>query len=356
MKINYRQLTFAREYRGYSQSELASSISGLSQPNLSKYEKGFNTLSDEMVEKVIEFLNFPKDWLYLNISNLPENANYRKRATITKKDKSKIEYGNRLVGYIIDQMSDSISWPEFNHVPLDIEEGHTPKSIAKYARKVLGISPSDPVADINTLLENKGIIVVEIDAHDKFDGVSFLTDKGIPIIIINKGFSNDRKRRTLAHEYGHVLMHCFFPIPKHRGEKEREEEAEDFTNEFLMPAEYIKNSLIGLRLGHLVELKNYWLTSMQSIIRRAKDLKCITKEKYTYFNIELSRMGMKKDEGNNVYIDEPSLFKTAYQLHKDEIGFSDEDLSLAFNIPNDVVVNVFKPNNLRIIHNLKMTS
>ena len=356
MKINYRQLTFAREYRGYSQSELASNISGLSQPNLSKYEKGFNTLSDDMVEKVIEFLNFPKTWLYLNVSNLPENANYRKRATITKKDKSKIEYGNRLVGYIIDQMSDSINWPEFNHVPLDIEDGHTPKSIAKYARKILGVLPSDPIADINTLLENKGIIIVEIDAHDKFDGVSFLTDRGTPIIIINKSFSNDRKRRTLAHEYGHILMHCFFPIPKQRGEKEREEETEEFTNEFLMPAEYIKNSLLGLRLGNLVELKNYWLTSMQSIIRRAKDLKCITKERYIYFNIELSRMGMKKDEGVNVYIDEPSLFKTAYKLHKDEIGFSDKDLSLAFSLPDDVIMNVFKPNNLRVIHNLKMIS
>ncbi|PXY46494.1 XRE family transcriptional regulator [Flavobacterium hydrophilum] len=356
MKINYRQLTFAREYRGYSQSELASNITGLSQPNLSKYEKGFNTLSDDMVEKIIEYLNFPKDWLYLNISNLPENANYRKKATITKKEKSKIEYGNRLIGYIVDQMSDSITWPEFNHAPLDIEEGHTPESIAKYARKTLGILPPDPVADINTLLENKGIVIVEIEAHEKFDGVSFLTDKGNPLIIINKNFSNDRKRRTLAHEYGHILMHCYFPIPKHRGEKEREDEADEFANEFLMPSDYIRNSLIGLRLGNLVELKTYWLTSIQSIIRRAKDLNCITKDRYTYFNIELSRLGIRKDEGINVYIDEPSLFKTAYNLHIDEIGFSDKDLSQAFTLPDDIILGTFKPNNLRVIHKIKMNA
>jgi len=61
-------------------------------------------------------------------------------------------------------------------------------------------------------------------------------------------------------------MHCFFPIPKQRDEKERENEAEEFTNEFLMPEEYIKNSLYGLRLQDLSELKKYWLTSMASII------------------------------------------------------------------------------------------
>lgn len=353
MVFNYRQLTFAREYRGYSQSDLASNISGLSQPNLSKYEKGFNSLSDEMVVKIIDFLHFPKNWLFQNISNLPENANYRKKATINKKDKTLIEYGNRLVGFIIDQMSDSIEWPEFNHVPLDIEDGHTPTSIASYARKVLGLRPGDPVADIFTLLENKGIIVVEINAHEKFDGVSFITDKGIPVIIVNKDFSNDRKRRTLVHEYGHILMHCYFPIPSHRGEKEREAEAEEFTSEFLMPQDYIKNSLLGLKLNDLAELKRYWLTSMASIIRRAKDLNCITPDRYLYFNIELSRSGKKKNEGVNVYIDEASLFMEAYKLHKNELDYSNQDLSDAFCLPIDVISDFFNSSNLKVIHKTK---
>ena len=37
--INYKQITFAREYRKLSQSELSSKIKGLSQSNLSKFEK-----------------------------------------------------------------------------------------------------------------------------------------------------------------------------------------------------------------------------------------------------------------------------------------------------------------------------
>ncbi|KGK29580.1 ImmA/IrrE family metallo-endopeptidase [Cellulophaga sp. E6(2014)] len=352
MKINYRQITFAREYRGYSQSELASKISGLSQPNLSKYEKGFNSLSDELVLNIISFLEFPVTWLYENISNIPENAHYRKRATLSKKDKKAIEYGNRIVGYIVDQMSDSIDWPEFKHVPMDIQEGHTPKSIARYARKVLGLNNGVAVADIFTLLENKGIVVIEVNVHQKFDGVSFITDGGIPIIIINKNFNNDRKRRTLAHEYGHILMHCYFPIPEYRTEKIREEEVEVFTSEFLMPEDYIRGMVSKLKLGDLVELKRYWLTSMSSIVRRAKDLGYFGKDRYTYFNIELSRGG-RSDDSVEVYIDEPNLFKEAYKLHKEDLGYSDEDIANAFNIPNDVVVNYLNPPSLRLIHSLK---
>lgn len=349
MSFNYRQLIFAREYRGFSQSELASNIIGLSQSNLSKYEKGFSSLSDDMVLKIVDFLGFPESWLKHNISNLPENAHYRKRTTISKKGKTEIEYSNRLIGYIVDQMSDSIEWPEFRLNPLNLEDGYTPESVAKNARKNLKISPNEPLKSIFNLLETNGIIIIEFEINDKFDGVSFITDKGNPIIIINKSFSNDRKRFTLAHELGHLLMHDF-PIPEYRNnEKQKEDEANRFASEFLMPSEFIRNSLFDLRLSNLAELKRYWLTSMASIIRRAKDLKCITDDKYMYLVIELSRNGKKKNEDGFVYIDEPSLFIEAYKLHKNDLEYSDLELSNAFSIPEDVIQRFCRTSRLRII-------
>ena len=87
--------------------------------------------------------------------------------------------------------------------------------------------------------------------------------------------------------------------------RDKEKEANEFAGEFLMPAEIIKNSLRYLRLSSLLELKRYWLTSMASIIKRAKNLGMIGDEKYKYFNIELSRKGYKKEEPLNVYIDKP---------------------------------------------------
>lgn len=338
MKINHKQLTFAREYRGYSQTDLSSMIEGLSQPNLSKFEKGLSTLSDELLSKIISFLDFPFDFLSKNISNESNTAHFRKRSTITKKNKTDIEQSYKIIGYLVDEMADSLMWPEFTFKTLDIEDGYTPQYIATYTRKFLGLKPNEPVRDICNYLEINGIIIVELDAIEKFDGVSFISDNGYPIIVLNKNFSNDRKRFTIAHELGHLLMHSVNnpAIPEHRL-KELENEANTFASEFLMPKEAIKSSLFNLKLSYLAELKRYWLTSMASIIRRAKDLDCITKETYTYLNIEFSRKGLKKNEGLDIYIDTPELFRKGYLMHKTDLAYSDFELANGFSLPVDII-------------------
>ncbi len=82
-----------------------------------------------------------------------------------------------------------------------------------------------------------------------------MTDGGYYVIIINKNFSNDHKRFTLAHELGHLIMHTSneFLISEYR---DKEDEANRFASEFLMPSDAISNSLRGLKLQYLVELKD----------------------------------------------------------------------------------------------------
>lgn len=349
MTINYKQLTFAREYRGYSQTELASKIKGLSQPNLSKFEKGIGHLSSDVMNRIIEFLGFPAGFYEKNISNKAENAHYRRKSNINKNEKSKIEYSNKLIGYIVDQMGESVEYPNMALKMINLDEGYTPEYAAQFTRKYLGLKDA-PVRDIIELLEKNGIIVTELSYDvDIFDGVSFITDEGYSIIIINKNFSNDHKRFTLAHELGHIIMHTSngFLIPEYR---DKEDEANRFAREFLMPSDVISNSLRGLKLQYLYELKRYWLTSMASIIRRAKDLGCISNDKYQYFNIELSRKGYKKNEPVNVYIDTPKLYYEAYRLHKDELEYSNEELAEAFTLPIDIITKFCCPP----IFNLKL--
>ena len=345
MNLNFKQLTFAREYRGYSQSDLAAHIPGLSQSNLSKFEKGISTLSDELINRVYDFLNFPPSFFDKTISNAVENPHYRKRATIRKKDINSIESSIRLLGYMVDRMNESIEWPEFNLEPLNIEDGYSVQNIAKHARRSLGIMPGEPVKNIIQLLESHGIIIIEIDHTEKFDGASIKSDLGFPVIIINKSFSNDRKRRTTAHELGHLLMHVLgnFPISDYRNDREREKEADLFASEFLMPEAEIRKALYGLRLSSLAELKRHWLTSMATILRRAYDLNCIDRERYTYLNIEMSRMGYKKNEPVDVFIDKPSVFLKGYELHKNELEYSDNELVEAFSLPIDVINKFCRP-------------
>lgn len=346
MKINHSQLTFAREYRGYSQTDLSSMIEGLSQPNLSKFEKGFETLSNELIEKIMYRLDFPVEFLSKNISNESNTAHYRKRTTISKKDRTEIEQNYKLIGYLVDEMAESLEWPQFVFPTIDLEDGYTPSDVAQHTRRFLKLKPNEPVIEICNSLEINGIIIVETETHEKFDGVSLISDFGYPIIVINRNISNDRKRFTIAHELGHLLMHSANNplIPSHRKD-EIENEANEFASEFLMPESGIKKSLYGLGLRDLGELKRYWRTSMASIARRAYDLGCINKSTYVYFNIELSRLnknGSKKNEGVEVSIDSPVLFKKGYSLHVDELNYSDSELAEGFKLPKDIIIRYFK--------------
>lgn len=334
--MNPRQLTFVREYRGYSQTELASHIQGLSQSNLSKFEKGVGQLSNEVLQRIVDFLKFPTSFYEKAISNKVDSAHYRKRVGVAKKEKDYIEKSLKLIGYIVDQMSDTIEFPAFSLQTIDISEGFTPTSAAQIIRRSMGILQG-PVSNIYSKLESNGIIIIEIfDCNEGFDGVSFLTDMGYPVIVINGNYSNDRKRLTLAHELGHIVLHISpdFAIPDCRN---KEEEAFSFAAEFLMPSDEIKGSLTDLRPSYLLPLKQYWLTSMASIVHRAKDLGTISSDKYKYLNVELSRKGYKKKEPGNVSIDAPSLFYEAYQLFKTELHYTDSELSHIFHLPIDVI-------------------
>lgn len=341
--INPKQLVIAREYREYSQTDLATSIKGLSQSNLSKYEKGIGILSEEILLKIFEFLDFPLNFFTRTISNFADNANYRKRASLNKSKRSKIDITCKLIGYVIDQMSDELEYPNFDLRMVDIEEGFTPIYIAQYIRKQLNLE--GPVKDINKILEKKGIIIVEFDFDTTlFDGISFVSDNGFPVMIINKNFSNDRKRFSIAHELGHIIMHTAVSnlYPDYRN---KEMEANIFASEFLMPETEIKSELRNLKLADLAELKRYWLTSMASLIMRAKDLGCVSLDRYKYLNIELSRYGYKKKEPVNVYIDSPNLFVTAYKMYRNELGYTKQELADAFALPIDVVDRLFAETN-----------
>lgn len=346
MSINHKQLTFAREYRGLTQSELAKKIMGLSQPNLSKFEKGLGTLSDEVMMRVIDYLKFPIGFYERKVYNVIENAHYRTKS-INKSQRSNIEYSAKLIGYTIDEMANSVEFPEMRIAQINIEEGYTPTTIAQYTRKYMNLK-DEPVKNICSLLEDYGVIIVEFDCDvDSFDGVSFSTDAGYYVMVINKNFSNDRKRFTIAHELGHIIMHLSsdFIIPDLR---DKEKEAHEFASEFLMPSDCIYRSLLNLKSSSLVELKRYWLTSMGSIVKRAADLKAINKDRYTNLFIELSRKGFRKNEPIDVFIDSPSLFKDAYLLHKNELGYSDKELALSFNLPADVIERFFYPKKIKM--------
>lgn len=89
-------------------------------------------------------------------------------------------------------------------------------SIQDIAAKVATILEENyfdtPPVDIYKLLENYGVIVHKRDFPLKHANISGFVifaddDKNTPVFVINKEDSEDRKKFTLAHEFGHWILH-----------------------------------------------------------------------------------------------------------------------------------------------------
>ena len=171
-----KQLTFARQYRGYTQTELAKAVDGLSQSNLSKFEKGLGSLSDSVLNRIMELLRFPIEFLDLDIDNTVVCKHYRKKASIRVSDRDRIDRFVALCAYCFDWMTDEVEIPEFKFKYMDLDNGITPEEAALYVRKQfrLGLKP---IENICNLLESNGVsLFFCISAFL----MMYTTQKGVP--------------------------------------------------------------------------------------------------------------------------------------------------------------------------------
>lgn len=348
MTTNYKQLTLAREYSGITQSELSKNVRGLSQSTLSKFEKGIGQLPEDIVQEIANYLGFPLSFFYKDISIKIENTHYRKRSHVGVKDINKLEATLAMISDVLDSMSKEIDFPNYSLGFFNTDGGFSPEKIAEHIRRKMGLKYDEPVKKIIQLIESSGIVVYELNSDiDSFDGVSLITNMGMPLIVINENMPNDRKRFTLAHELGHILMHLSpdFIVSSY---KDKEIEANSFAAEFLMPSDAIANSLCDLKISYLSDLKRYWHTSMASIIVKAKSLGYISTDRYRNILIEMSRIGYRTNEPITVPIDSPQIINEAYSLYKNELYYTDVELSSIFSLPISFVKDLFNKNNNKL--------
>ena len=64
------QLKFVREYRQVTQQELCKQITGLSQSNLSRFEKGLVQISEDKKQEIMKYLEWPFEFLDVRLGNL----------------------------------------------------------------------------------------------------------------------------------------------------------------------------------------------------------------------------------------------------------------------------------------------
>jgi Zn-dependent peptidase ImmA (M78 family)/DNA-binding XRE family transcriptional regulator len=151
------------------------------------------------------------------------------------------------------------------------------KAVKKVRRKwKLGNAPIDSLTE---LLEDKGIKIINLNRNTVSGGLSGLVGD-IPLIVINNSDAHKRettrKRFTIAHELGHLLMK--FDINNLTDDLE-----EIFCNRFAaafllvdeVAFEKIGKNRTSISLGELKDLKETYGISIKAIIFRLSSLKLI---------------------------------------------------------------------------------
>lgn len=340
MKVNHSLLVIAREARGLTQTQLIEEVPNLSQGNYSRMEKGLMDISEDTLYNIAKVLNFPVSFFYQRLANKHQvEYLYRKRITMPRKEQMKLEATFDLIRIWVEKLLKDIDIPDFDLPAVQVSKNNTPEDIALRTRVKLGL-PKGPVDKLVKPIEKHGVIVYFLkDAPDKFDGTTIMTENNQFIIVINDNTPNDRKRRTISHELGHIIMHIQHePFIK---SEDSEEEADRFASEFLMPAHEIRRDLINLRYVQLGDLKAFWKVSKASLIRRAKDLGFIDTRKYTNMMIELSKSGERREERSVVDLDNPTLLSLVIQAYLDTLQYTKEQLSEIIHISLDDLERVF---------------
>lgn len=144
------------------------------------------------------------------------------------------------------------------------------KHIRKLASQILEeMCIEAPAIPINTIAEKYGAIVQEATAEDALSGFIYVDHETDETIIgVNRGHGNQRKRFTVAHELGHMLLHDFDDLHVDRGfavklrsrvssegTELEEKEANLFAAELLMPEAFVEEAVENLEINS-VDLEN----------------------------------------------------------------------------------------------------
>lgn len=337
-----QRLVLARKIRCISQRDLAKALE-ISASSIEKYEKGEMMPSSSVLIQISNVLGMNIDYFFrpftLNIDT--SKFEFRKKSNLGAKKIESIKYFicSEIEKYIeIESIIGNQYSFRLDYSNTTTENEEQAKLLAKRFRKDLNIG-QDAIVSAVELLENCGIKIIEIDEDDKFSGTCIVVSD-IPVIVINKNMTSERKRLTAFHELGHLLMKCDEGV-------DAEKLCNIFANEVLIPSEnFIR--LIGasrhdISLIELQSIQKEYGISIDALMAKAFQLNIITKNRYTTYHVKKNSIPELRDKINEsrYRAEETNRFeRQVYRALASEAISTSKAASL-LNIPvNDVLNNL----------------
>jgi Zn-dependent peptidase ImmA (M78 family) len=162
------------------------------------------------------------------------------------------------------------------------------EDVAAEERRRLGLGDG-PFLNLREVLESGvGLRIFLLKLPSRVAGMYAFTEELGGCIALNIDHPSDRRRQTLAHEYGHFLTSRFRSEILEEGRYERRPHlelfAESFGRSLLMPAEGLRRQFLNLkreRKGNitrsdLCRLAYYYNVSVEAMVRRLEEIQLVS--------------------------------------------------------------------------------
>ncbi|RYY60329.1 MAG: helix-turn-helix domain-containing protein [Chitinophagaceae bacterium] len=262
------RLKSARKMKGWSLQDLSDNLTlALSKQALSKYEQGEMNPGSDVLIALANALDVKPDYFLREPIELGEIA-FRKTPDLSAKEI------DRITELVKDHLERYLEVEELLGITTQFKSPIKDKVISD-PEQIDGLVAQlnkawnlgyDPIPNVIDMLEEHNVKVIEIDADDKFDGLSTWVDK-IPVVVVSKHYSVERKRFTALHELGHLVL----SIDKGADE---ERICHAFAGAMLLPdgslEKLLGNKRKNIAMGELVSIKEQFGISIQAIMMRAQ--------------------------------------------------------------------------------------
>ena len=306
-----KQLRLAR---GFSLDALVEEMGGVvTKQAISKYETGKAQPTPIVLQSLAKTLGVKTSELLRPPQVAVDFIAYRKGAGLRKKEQAQVE---NLVERALEErvrLQEMMGEVGTFNLPVrkfavgSVEDAEVAAATLRERWK-LGDAP---IASVVGMLEDHLIHVIEIDADEKFDGISAITNdrNGKPrgaAVVTRRGVPGERQRMNLAHELGHIVME----VPE---DVDEEKAAFRFAGAFLAPADALQRE-VGLRRGfvqgeELIMLKLKYGISVQALLYRLQALGIIGPSHYRQWCIAINKQGYRKQEPYELDAERPQWLR-----------------------------------------------
>lgn len=312
------RLTMARELAGLRKRELAALIERTAAA-VSQYELGQSRPSPDALARCASALDLPIGFFATGRPQLrldTTHAHFRSLRATTAVQRQQALAHVELLWEITDQLDRVIELPPADlGLPLGIAHGDVVRT-ARTVRKAWDL-PSGPVVHLVRHLEARGIVVAGMPTVDSVAIDAFsAAPHGRPVIALSEKGNPMRRRFSVAHELGHLLLHPH-PAP---GSPAHERQANAFAAEFLMPAAEIRPLLPSpVDIPVLKQIADGYGVSVAALLYRGKDLGTYADSTVRRTMATLTALGWRTHEPIHADYagEQPALLRRAVDLGAD---------------------------------------